>query len=171
METSTLGGGAYDLQGLLGPSNAVVRGDELWFYYTGTKQYAFITSGDVPGYDDYHPDTGAVCLAVLRRDGFISLDAGRETGIICTQPFTLNGDTLFVNVDVPNGELGVEILSTDGDTLAASARLHGDYPAARIAWTEGNIAQFLGQTIRLRFTLRNGRFYAYWLGSMSTYGE
>ena len=171
METSTLGGGAYDLQGLLGPSNAVVRGDELWFYYTGTKQYAFITSGEVPGYDDYHPDTGAVCLAVLRRDGFISLDAGRETGIICTQPFTLNGDSLFVNVDVPNGELGVEILSIAGDTLAASARLHGDYPAARIAWTEGNIAQFLGRTIRLRFTLRNGRFYAYWLGSMSTYGE
>ena len=168
METSTLGGGAYDLQGLLGPSNAVVRGDELWFYYTGTKQYAFITSGDVPGYDDYHPDTGAVCLAVLRRDGFISLDAGEEVGVICTEPFTLNGDTLFVNVDVPNGELGVEVLSTDGNTLAASARLHGDYPAARIAWTEGNIAQFLGQTIHLRFTLRNGRFYSYWFDSIST---
>ena len=168
IETSTLGAGAYDLQGLLGPSNAVVRGDELWFYYTGTKQYAFITSGEVPGYNDYYPDTGAVCLAVLRRDGFISLDAGATVGVICTQPFTLTGDSLFVNADVPNGELGVEILSTDGDTLAASARLHGDYPAARIAWSEGNIAQFLGQTIRLRFTLRNGRFYAYWLNSTST---
>ena len=86
IETSTLGGGAYDLQGLLGPSNAIVRGDELWFYYTGTKQYAFITSGDVPGYDDYHPDTGAVCLAVLRRDGFISLDAGRRLGLSARSP-------------------------------------------------------------------------------------
>ena len=168
IETSPLGAGAYDLQGLLGPSNAVVRDDELWFYYTGTKQYAFITSGEVPGYDDYYPDSGAVCLAVLRRDGFISLDAGHAVGVICTEAFTLNGDALFVNVDVPNGELGVEMFSTDGDTLAASARLHGDYPAARIAWTEGNIAQFLGQTIRLRFTLRNGRFYSYWFDSTST---
>ena len=71
---------------------------------------------------DYYPDTGAVCLAVLRRDGFISLDAGNAVGVICTQPFRLTGDSLFVNVDVPTGELGVEILSTDGDTLAASAR-------------------------------------------------
>ena len=91
------------------------------------------------------------------------LTPGRKTGFICTEPFTLNGDTLFVNVDVPDGELGVEMLSADGDTLAASARLHGDYPAARIAWTEGNIAEFMGQTIRIRFTLRNGRFYSYWL--------
>ena len=100
--------------------------------------------------------------------GSSPLMPGATVGVICTQPFTLTGDSLFVNADVPNGELGVEILSTDGDTLAASARLHGDYPAARIAWSEGNIAQFLGQTIRLRFTLRNGRFYAYWLNSTST---
>ena len=91
-----------------------------------------------------YPDTGAVCLAVLRRDGFISLGAGEEVGIICTQPFTLNGDSLFVNIDVPNGELGVEMLSTDGETLAASARLHGDYPAARIAWTEGEYRPISG---------------------------
>ena len=91
---------------------------------------------------------------------------GRRLGSFARSPFTLNGDSLFVNVDVPNGELGVELLSVNGDTLAASARLHGDYPAARIVWTKGDIAPFLGQTIRLRFTLRNGRFYSYWFGSM-----
>ena len=73
---SYLNSGAYDLQTIIGPSEPVVRGDELWFYYTGIKSYAFISAGNIPGYDDYQPDRGAVNLAVLRRDGFISLDAG-----------------------------------------------------------------------------------------------
>ena len=38
-----------------------------------------------PGYDDYYPDAAAICLAVLRRDSFISLDAGEQTGIILTE--------------------------------------------------------------------------------------
>ena len=63
------------------------------------------------------------------------------------------------------------MLSADGETLAVSARLHGDYPAARIEWTDANITQFLGQTIRLRFALQNGQFYSYWFSSTSTYGE
>ena len=48
------------------PAGAVVRDNELWFYYIGINQYAFISSGAVPGYDDYYPDRGAICLAVLR---------------------------------------------------------------------------------------------------------
>ena len=35
--SSRVGSGAYDLTQILGPSDVVRRGDELWFYYTGHK--------------------------------------------------------------------------------------------------------------------------------------
>src|SRR5205085_11195638 len=64
---SPLGAGAYDTMQIIGPSKAIVRDDELWFYYTGLRHR-------------YPPpnvswDRSAVCLATLRRDGFVSLDA------------------------------------------------------------------------------------------------
>ena len=82
-----------------GPSSPLERGNELWFYYTGVRQYAFITSGEDPGYEDYTPDAGAVCLAMLRRDGFISLDAAEKEGTLLTKSFKVNGKELFLNLN------------------------------------------------------------------------
>ena len=162
IEASRPDSGAYDLQTIIGPSNAVVRGDELWFYYTGIKQYAFITSGSEKGYDDYHPDGGAVCLAVLRRDGFVSLDAGNQEGVLITSPFTLDGAELWVNVDARTGELRADLLDADGVPLATSASIGGDRPRARLEWTSGHPAGLRGRDLRLRFTLRGAKFYSYW---------
>ena len=64
----------------------MVLDNELWFYYIGINQYAFISSGAVPGYDDYYPDRGAICLAVLRRDGFVSLDGDESGGAMPYEP-------------------------------------------------------------------------------------
>ncbi len=61
----------------------------------------------MPGKDR---DAGAVCLAVLRRDGFISLDAGEEPGTLLTKPFVLGGTTLHVNADAKSGEVAVTLL-------------------------------------------------------------
>ena len=163
IETSPLGAGAYDLQTIIGPSNAVARGEELWFYYTGIKQYAFISSGGERGYDDYCPDAGAICLAVLRRDGFVSLDAGRRQGAILTHPFTAPGRRLFVNVAAKkNGELRVEALGRRGGILTVSEPVRGDHVRAEVKWQRGVFAGLKGREIRLRFTLRNAGFYAYW---------
>src|SRR5690606_22348571 len=83
---SRLDSGAYDLTQILPPSEPVVHGDELWFYYTGLKyRSTFFYEGtypdghtvDKPGLD---PDRGGVCLAVLRRDGFVSLDPVDDEG-------------------------------------------------------------------------------------------
>ena len=62
----------------------------------------------------------AICLAVLRRDGFISLDAGEQEGTIQTEPFKLSGTKLHVNVDAPKGELRVELLNGDGNDRGTS---------------------------------------------------
>ena len=162
IDASLQDSGAYDLQTIIGPSSAVVRGDELWFYYTGIKQYAFISSGGEKGYDDYHPDAGAVCLAVLRRDGFVSLDAGSHEGVLETPVFTLPADELWANVDARRGELRADLLDGNGAALASSAPLGGDQRSARFAWTSGHPSELRGRKVRLRFTLRDAEFYSYW---------
>ena len=164
IEASPLGAGSYDIQTIIGPSAPVVRGDELWFYYTGIKQYAFVTSGNDPGYEDYTPDRGAVCLAVLRRDGFMSLDAGQKDGRITTEPFELTGNRLFVNVAIhKDGQLLAEVLEENGNVVATSVPVDVDQRRGEVRWKQGELETLKGRTVSLRFTLRNGRFFSYWL--------
>ena len=74
------GMGAYDLSKNLPPSNAVVRGDELWFYYRG---------GTIDG--PKHTWKYGMGLATLRRDGFASLNADEDDGLVITRPFVFEG--------------------------------------------------------------------------------
>jgi len=163
LEASPLGAGAYDTQTIIGPSAPIVRDNELWFYYTGIKHYAFVASGNEPGYDDYFPDKGAVCLAVLRRDGFMSLDASADPGKLLTKPFVLNGTHLHVNVDAAAGELGVTVLDGDGKAIAVSEPVVGDKPQTAVQWKSGDLKGHQGKQIQFRFALRNARFYSFWL--------
>ena len=149
-------GGSYDLQGLSPPSQAVLRAHELWFYYTGGQSYAIISSGT--------PNSGgAVCMAVLHRDGFISLDAGAKPGTVLTHPFKMPGSQLFINVDAPDGELSVEVLDDQGKVVARFRPLSGDLLCARVEWAVGDIARLKGRHTRLRFTLRQAQLCSYWL--------
>jgi len=166
---SPLGAGAYDLTQIIGPSNAIIHGDELWFYYTGLKYRAhwkyvgeYPNGGHVPlpGFD---PDIGAICLAVLRRDGFMSLDADEKGGMLQTKPFVLTGDDLFVNVDASRGECCIEVLDVDGAPMAESASLKGDLLQDKVNWQRGGLTSLQGKTVSLRFTLYNAELYSYWL--------
>jgi hypothetical protein len=165
---SRLDSGAYDLTQILPPSAPVAKEDELWFYYTGLKYRASFRylgtypDGEtvpIPGRDC---DGGAVCLAVLRRDGFISLDAGEDPGTVLTKPFVLGSTTLHVNVDASAGELDVTILDGGGQTIAVSEPVTGDQPRATMQWKSGDLANVKGQTVSLRFALRKGRLYSFW---------
>jgi len=154
IDCSRRGGGAYDMTGIIGPSNAVVHGDELWFYYTGSKYRRRPPDPDA--------DIIAINLAVLRRDGFLSLDAGQKEGTILTNPFKLPGNKLFVNIDAFKGDLRVEVVDKNGAVLAASVLIKGDLPRGEVEWQKGDIAALRGNAVSLRFTLRNAQFYSYW---------
>ena len=150
---SPVASGAYDLTQILPPTGPVVRGDELWFYYTGIK------------YRDPPPEAqniGAVCRAVLRRDGFISLAPREQEGALRTQPFTVPAKKLFVNIDAAAGELRAEVLDPNGKVRARSAPLQGDQPRGEVRWQKGKLADLQGQVVSLRFLLRNAAFYSYW---------
>ena len=149
-------GGSYDLQGLSPPSQAVLRAHELWFYYTGGQSYAIISSGT--------PNSGgAVCLAVLRRNGFISLDTGQMNGFVLTPPFKLTGPKLSLSVNAFKGELHVEVLNEEAGVVAKSRPITGDLMSEAVRRAQGDLAKLAGAKVSLRFTLHNGKLYSWWL--------
>src|SRR4029077_373552 len=73
----------------------LVGGEELYFYHSGRA--------GSPG-KGLTPDTGgSTVVAILRRDGFASLDAGPEGESVTTRPVRFAGKHLFVNAAVASG--------------------------------------------------------------------
>jgi len=139
-----------------------VVGDKLYFYYGGW-------SGESPkrGGDLYAG--GATGVAMLRRDGFASLDADAAGGTLTTRPLTFHGRHLFVNLDAPQGELRVEVLDDSGQplapfTLANCQPITADRTRVRIAWQGADdLSSLAGRRVRFRFHLKQGSLYAFWV--------
>lgn len=145
----------------------LIVGDQLFFYHGAT------------GWDreskTYDPNyTG---LAVLRRDGFTSLDADENGGVLTTRPVTFTGSHLFVNLDAPKGKLAVEILGENGAVLAPFTRTDcrtasGDSTRREIKWDSApDLSALIGTPVRFRFHLKNGSLYAFWVSKDANGGS
>ena len=140
----------------------VIMKDKLYFYYGAHRG-----TGE-PGYQNQYKN-GATGLAILRRDGFASMDAGHEVGTLTTRPVTFSGKHLFVNVDCADGEIRAEVLDSDGNpidpfTLANAVGLQTDSTLARMAWTGGaDLSALAGKQVRFRFHLLAGSLYSFWV--------
>lgn len=135
----------------------MVLNDQLVFPYMGT-------SGIAPSGKRGMYTGGSIGLAMLRRDGFASMDAGEKPGTLTTSPIVFQGRHLFVNVTAPTGELRVEVLSEPGKVLAESKPLTADTTKQRIEWTgRADLTEFVGKPVRLRFHLTSGQLYAFWV--------
>ena len=135
----------------------VVLEDELVFPYC-----AF--SGIAPNGTRGMYSGASVGLAMLRRDGFASMDADEKSGVLTTRPLQFSGLHLFVNVAANEGELRVEALSADGKVLATSKTLTGDSTKRRVEWNEGaGLSALSGKLVRFRFHLVHGQLFAFWV--------
>lgn len=146
----------YDTMQILSPSRPILRDNELWFYYTGLR-YRYAPSG-VQG-------EGAVCLATLRRDGFVSLDAGEAAGTLLTRPLKLPAGDLHLNVDAGEGQVSVQICDADGRALPGhefSPPVSGDRLDVVVPWPKGQLAALAGQPVTLRMKLQRAKLYSYW---------
>jgi hypothetical protein len=144
-----------------------VQGDKLWFYYTGFRGDATRTDPNWMKNGMYHDaSTG---IAFLRRDGFAGMKAGAEAGSLTTRPVRFSGSHLFVNVDCPAGELRAEVLDVDGKpiapyTLANCVSVQADSTLHRVTWRNVEaLAGLAGKPVRLRFQLRKGELYSFWV--------
>jgi hypothetical protein len=139
----------------------LVVGDELYFYFSGRAK----PRDDV---EDWDADA-ATGLAILRRDGFASMDAGPNTETLTTRSVTFSGKNLFVNVDCPEGEFKAEVLNEDGEaikpfTLKNCEPVSADKTLVKVNWQEDkDLADLAGKPVRFRFHLTNGSLYSFWV--------
>lgn len=140
----------------------VVMHDQLVFPYTGT-------SGVAPSGKHGMYTGGAIGLAMLRRDGFASMNADATGGTLDTRPINFSGKHLFVNVQCPQGELRVEALDRDGKVIPPftkdnSVPMSADSTLTQMIWNNAaDLSKLAGQTVRFRFSLKNGSLYAFWV--------
>jgi hypothetical protein len=137
----------------------VVVGDKLYFYCSGRTMYP--------------RKTAATGLAVLRRDGFASMDAGSCGGTLTTRPVKFNGAHLFVNADAGAGELNVEVLDKDGTVLEGFSKgncetVNQDSEQQRVRWEGGDLGRLAGRAVRFRFSLKDASLYSFWVSKDDT---
>ena len=140
------------------PSRPIRMGDKLFFYYTGIQFRSISTSGG-----------SAIHLSMLRLDGFVSVQSGQESGTVLTKPLVWRGSELWVNADASEGELRAEVLDADGNLLRSGLSVGAAEPLVRdgvrlpLRWSgTEDLSELIGQTVRLRFHLKDADLYAFW---------
>ncbi len=148
---------AYDRGCILGVSTApVFVDDEVWLYYTAitTTHGGFLPEKRI-----------TIALAKWRRDGFVSLDAGGEPGVVETVPRNLANKRLTVNADAANGALTVAVLGADGAPVPGYGHgdcvpLESDSVRHTVRWKEHETLPD-SNGLRLQFRFKNARLYSF----------
>lgn len=157
--------GRFDSRYVWAMPNPIQMDDELWIYYVG--------------HNVAHPPGGAVDptadqalfgigRAVLRLDGFVSVEGGYAGGWFITPPLLFEGNRLELNADAAGGgSVAVEVLDIEGRSLAGFTReaavpLVRNSVRQRVVWAnEPDLGALAGRPVRLRFYLQNAHLYAF----------
>ena len=185
------GPGTVDSGEIYAAKEPLIVGDELWFYYGGFIVDHGITYDQLgrpahPPADNsvtwgYGQETkqllaqrgGTINLAKLRLDGFVSMDAMEAEGYLVTRPFLCENGDLLINAYARGGQITVAVLDAKGQHI-------GDYYSGfkkidcspfdsdslhhKVTWRHYvSLASLKGQTIRLKFYLRNAQLYSFTL--------
>ena len=142
-------------------------GDEIWIYYNGMPTELELNNPEFP--DTLHTKTSAG-LAKLRRDRFVSINAGGKAGTLVTRPLTFRGKKLHVNCEVAGaGRLTVGVVTgggqpIEGYTIESCRPLTGDGIDIPVAWHENtDLPNLAGSPLKLRFDLQNAKLYSFWI--------
>ena len=104
---------------------------------------------------------------VLRLDGFISVNAGYESGEFLTKPLRFAGSQLELNYSTAGaGRLRVEIQTAGGDPISGfelddSEVIYGDGIARIVKWgDQTDLSKLAGRPVRLRFVMNETDLYS-----------
>ena len=170
----------YGTSQLLMSGPPIVRDDgEIWCYYNALRM-----PGSIEmyrrfnrckelfrlGIDQRHfDDAGALSLAKLPRDRFVSID-GDEIGTIITRPFYWRGEDLYINAAARWGEIYAEIQDAESGRPHPGFWVPGEEPlpftddslGAKFTWKHPHDLNF-EKPVRLKFYLHQARLFSYWL--------
>lgn len=142
----------------------LIVGDSLYFYSSGRRLNNIFWDG--------YSSTG---LATLRRDGFVSMQSGKQEGFLETETITFNGEYLFVNADMRKGVLKIEILDEKGNIIPGFS--YKDCIAMKgrnstkwlITWkNKKNLASINKKNVHFKFYLKQGELYSFWVSPWIT---
>ncbi len=156
----------------------LVVGDELWIFYGGARVHHDWWIGlanenvDVPESRDksISRDGHHLCLATMRLDGYVSLDATVREGWIETKPVFSTGDHLYINGRCgSDGYIKVEVMDSwnnvwDGFSRENCETFTGDSINHRVSWSAGDRVSELPGSVKLKIYLRNAEIYGFHFG-------
>jgi len=146
----------YDAGCILGVANSpVVVNDELWLYYTAITT---THGGALPG------KKISIALAKWRKDGFVSLDAGNDEGVVETVHMSCAGGSLIVNADIKE-TMSIAILNKSGTSIPEFDHsdcnvLSGDSIHHTVTWKKHDKMP-VDHSVCLQFRMKNARLYGF----------
>lgn len=146
--------------------------DEVWFYYPAWDGDHLIFRRDGELYRSGFIRTGRTARAVLRWNGYVSLDA-EKSGELVTKVIRFEGGKLAVNLRAPQGSLRAEIQDPSGQplpglSLADCIAATGDGVELPVNWKDsGALERIAGKPVRVRLVLTKGSLYSFGFGSGS----
>jgi hypothetical protein len=164
---------------------AYIRPSALRASWGNRANYAALNvyplKNDLPGVPDELRYTQPEHMGMMVRnriyyvpvDGFASINAPFEEGEMVTKPILFSGNALYLNHETsPGGYIRVEIRNADGQAIAGyglvdmGADIRGTVRAHCVAWNQGwDVGALAGQSIRLRFVMRQADLYAFRFGT------
>ena len=132
------------------------RGDDIWQYIDEGGAH-----GDTKGRDKPR----VYARVVQRLDGFVSLDAGKTSGMFVTRPIVFDGSKLVLNVAAA-GKVLVEIQDGKGKvikgfSIADCKGVQIDAIRHVVSWKGGSdLSKLSGKKVRLKFKMENAKLYA-----------
>ena len=128
-----------------------LRADEISIYWT----------------EHYKHATVRLRRGVVRTDGFVSLNASYAGGEFVTKPLRFSGKELVLNYATSGaGSIRVELQDSAGKPLPGRAlddcpEHFGDKIEASVRWKKGSdVSAWAGQSIRLRFVMKDADLYS-----------
>ena len=138
-------------------------GDELWIYYLGSnRDHAGRVDATGAGLET------AITRAILRLDGFVSVDTDYAGGWLKTPPLIFEGSQLKLNLDTSAGGIArVEIQDASGKPMAGytmeeADELNGNSVRMSVSWEgKSDVSKLAGKAVKLYFKLRDCKLYAF----------
>jgi hypothetical protein len=133
-------------------ADSIIVGDREFIYYSGYAE------GHKVFYDR------KIGMAILRKNGFVSRDAGSEGGLLKTPLTRLPGDYFTVNANVRE-ELRVRLVNAQGKALPGfdwvdCVPIRGDSVSHQVEW-RGTPPLPRGDSISIEFSLKNTALYGF----------
>ncbi len=165
IDTSSNHRGALDWGMAMGMNNVIEMDDHVRVYYGGRE---CLHGGNLLASD---PMRSTICLSTLRRDGFVSISADDNGGMMLTKPLAYPGGKLHINAKTAdNGFIRIAVREGEGvrDGEWAKAFLFdqtvpftGDSLDHVVTWQNTELDAFPGKTLRLHVWLENADLYSF----------